>query len=190
MKLLPPLLGLAVVTLASAPLAAQSPADAAARNAIETDRALSQANPSLPQGAADPGQPTGTLVRPSGGAAYTPAPNSPERVALMDTLRPVVSRDLEQKVIFVVDLLRVQGNWAFMRGKPRRPSGGRIDYRKTKYRDDFKAGMFEDQVYALFQRAGSGWKVVKWGIGNTDVPYGGFWKEFGAPKAIFDYTEP
>lgn len=186
MKLLPPLLGCAVALLPAGPAGAQ-PTDP--RSAIEANR-QNTTRPGVPEGAVDPGQPTGTLVKPNGGGAYTPAPNSPERVALMDTLRPIVAKDLEQKVIFVVDLLRVQGNWAFMRGKPRRPSGGRIDYRKTKYRDAVKDGMFDDNVHALFQRTGATWKVVTWGIGNTDVPYGGYWKQYGAPKGIFDYTEP
>lgn len=185
MKLLPPLLGCTALMLVAGSLGGQSP-DGSARNAIEASRQQNK----LPDGAVDPGQPTGTLIRPNGGGAYTPAPNSSERVALMDTLRPIVTKDLEQKVIFVVDLLRVQGQWAFMRGKPRRPSGSRIDYRKTKYRDAVKDGMFDDNVHALFQKTGNTWKVVTWGIGNTDVPYGGYWKQYGAPKAIFDYTEP
>lgn len=186
MKLLPPLL-VCVCALwpEAATLAAQSSEDTA-RNAIEAGRLP---NGARPEGSVDPGQPTGTLIRPNGGGAYTPAPNSPERAALMDTLRPVVAKDLEQKVIFVVDLLRVQGNWAFLRGKPRRPTGGRIDYRKTKYREAVKEGAFDDNVHALFQKTGGVWKVVTWGIGATDVPYGGYWKQYGAPKAIFDYTE-
>ncbi len=162
---------------------AADPADAAIKNAVETDRLRESARSGLPSGAVDPGQP-------KRGGVYTPPAGSPERVALMDTLRPTISATLRQPVIFVVDHLRVQGDWAFFHGKPRRPNGGKIDYAKTKYREEFKAGMFEDIVYALFQRADRGWRVVTWGIGNTDVPWGGFWKEYRAPKAIFDYADP
>ncbi len=159
----------------------------ATKNAIESQQ-LFGPKAGLPPGAVDPGQPSGTLSDRAG--LHTPAPNTPERVALMDAFRPLIERDLGQPVIFIVDLLRVEGDWAFFRGKPRKPNGAQIDYRKTRHREAAFAGMFEDQVFALFERKGPGWRVVEWGIGNTDVPYGGFWKKFGAPKGIFDSVDP
>jgi len=119
------------------------------------------------------------------GKTYTPRRGSPERKAIMNGLRPTVMRDLRQRVIFRVQHLRVAGNHAFMMARPLRPNGGAIDYRRSRFAEDWKAGAFEDQVVALLTRAGRGWRVVKYDIGATDVVFEGWWKTYGAPRSIF-----
>ena len=119
------------------------------------------------------------------GRTYTPRRGNPERKAIMNGLRPTVMRDLRQRVIFRVQHLRVSGNHAFLMARPLRPNGGAIDYRRTRFAADWKAGAFEDQVVALLTRAGLGWQVVKHDIGATDVVFEGWWKTYGAPRSIF-----
>ena len=119
------------------------------------------------------------------GRTYTPRRGSAERKAIMNGLRPTVMRDLRQRVIFRVQHLRVSGNHAFLMARPLRANGGAIDYRRTRYAEDFKAGAFEDQVVALMIRAGRAWQVVKYDIGATDVVWEGWWKTYSAPRGIF-----
>src|ERR1044072_3902091 len=80
---------------------------------------------------------------------YTPKQGSSERKALMDALRVPVEKDLNKKVVFKVDHLKVQGDWAFMRGVPQQPNGARMDYRGTAYQQAIKAGFFDDWICAL-----------------------------------------
>ena len=119
------------------------------------------------------------------GRTYTPRRGSVERKAIMNGLRPTVMRDLRQRVIFRVQHLRVSGNHAFMMARPLRANGGAINYRRTRFAADWKAGAFEDQVVALMIRAGRRWQVVKYDIGATDVVWEGWWNTYGAPRSIF-----
>ncbi len=116
---------------------------------------------------------------------HTPAKGSKERAILLDAIRVPVQRELKQKVVFEVRTLRVQGPWAFFDGSPRTPSGGTIDFRKTKFRDAVDAGMFDDITFALLKKNGSKWKVLRFVIGPTDVAWIPWADEFHAPKAIF-----
>ncbi len=54
-------------------------------------------------------------------AAYTPEKGSAERKAILDALRVPVERQLKQKVVFVADNFKVQGNWAFVGGTAAEP---------------------------------------------------------------------
>ena len=119
----------------------------------------------------------------------TPAPNSPERKAIMNALRAPVEQQLKRKVIFKVDELRVKDGWAFLRGVPQQPGGKAMDYRGTPYDEARKAGAFDDWICALLRKQGSGskarWRVVTYQIGATDVPYDGWDREYKAPSSIF-----
>ena len=117
----------------------------------------------------------------------TPKQGSADRKALVDALRVPVEKDLKQKVIFQIDHLKVQGNWAFMTGKPRTPAGKAINYKKTQYKEALEAGAFDDWICALWKKEGKKWKVVRFAIGATDVVWDGWYQEFKAPKAIFPY---
>lgn len=117
----------------------------------------------------------------------TPKQGSADRKALMEVLRAPVEKELKQKVIFQVDHLKVQGNWAFMTGKPRTATGKPIDYKKTSYREALEAGAFDDWICALWKKQGKKWKLVRYAIGATDVVWDGWYQELGAPKSIFPY---
>lgn len=58
-----------------------------------------------------------------GGPAYTPAPGSPERRAIMDALRGLMEELTGLKLIFVVRHLKVKGNWAWLEVEPQSPDG-------------------------------------------------------------------
>jgi hypothetical protein len=118
--------------------------------------------------------------------AYTPAPGSAERKAVADALRAPVEKELKQKVVFKFDHLKVSGAWAFMRGVPQRPDGGKVDYGSTPYRQRIEDGVFDDWVCALLRKKAGKWQVVKYVIGATDVVYEGWDEEYKAPSAIFN----
>ncbi len=92
----------------------------------------------------------------SGGAlaqrAYEPARGTAERAELMDAIRPLVEARVGPPVEFVVDRLRVAGDWAFAIVQPQRPGGGAIDMYATVYRNqmDFMDGL---GTYVLLRHA-------------------------------------
>jgi hypothetical protein len=118
--------------------------------------------------------------------ASTPAPGSAERKAIADALRAPVEKELKQKVVFKIDHLKVSGEWAFLRGVPQRPGGGKVDYNATPYRRRIEDGVFDDWICALLRRRAGKWQVVKYVIGATDVVYEGWDEEYKAPSAIFN----
>lgn len=121
-------------------------------------------------------------------SAYTPEKGSTERKAILDVLRIPVERELKQKVVFVADDFKVQGNWAFVGGQPQSPNGGEPNYRGTPYHEARQQGVFDNNFFALFKKTGGKWRVVKYLIGCTDVCYGDWWRQYKAPKAIFPYA--
>ena len=120
---------------------------------------------------------------------YQPVKGSPERKAILDALRIPVERDLKQKVVFVAENFKVQGNWAFIGGTPQNSSGGEPDYRRTQYADAVESGAFDNNFFALLKKTAGKWKVTTYAIGCTDVCYTDWWRRYRAPKAIFPYTE-
>jgi hypothetical protein len=104
---------------------------------------------------------------------------------MMDALRVPVQKELKQKVVFKVDHLKVQDDWAFMRGVPQQPNGKPVNYKVTPYARDIKEGVFDDWICALLRKQKGKWRVVVHVIGATDVAYDGWDKKYKAPSAIF-----
>ena len=121
-----------------------------------------------------------------GQEASTPAAGSKERKAIMDVLRVPFERELKQEVIFVVSLLKVSEGWAAVRVQPKTPSGGEIDYRRTKYREQLEADMFDPTGEALLRRQGASgpWKIIEWKFGGTDTALSAWVSSHGAPKSL------
>ena len=122
-------------------------------------------------------------------SAYTPAKGSPERKQILDVLRIPVERELKQKIVFVADDFKVQGNWAFVGGQPQTPGGGEPDYRGTRYFEQKDQGAFDNNFFALFKKTGGKWRLVKYLIGCTDVCWMDWWTRHKAPKSIFPIGE-
>jgi hypothetical protein len=117
--------------------------------------------------------------------AYTPKTGSVERKALMDALRLPVEKELGKKVAFKIDHLKVQDDWAFMRGIPQQPNGKAMDYQGTSHQEAIKEGMFDDGICALLKKQDDKWTVVIYQIGATDVPWVSWNEEYKAPATIF-----
>lgn len=124
-----------------------------------------------------------------GQKVYTPAKNSAERTAILDALRVPVEKDLKQKIQFSVSEFRSNGTWAFLSGEPQNSSGGRPNYRNTRYWEAVQSEAFDNNFFALLKKTGGKWRVVTYAIGCTDVCYADWWKRHKAPKTIFPYTE-
>jgi hypothetical protein len=97
------------------------------------------------------------------------------------------------KVVFDVNVINVQSGFAFVDAIPRRPSGAKINYNKTRlrarFRNDLLGGGADAPVYALLAFESDHWDLITYVIGPTDVAYATWWQEYSAPKAIFPYTE-
>jgi hypothetical protein len=122
-------------------------------------------------------------------SVHTPEKGSPERKAILDTLRAPVEKKLKQKVAFNTDRFNSSGTWAFVNGSLQNEKGGKLNYSKTEYAEAQKEGMFDDNFQALLKKTAGKWKVVTYAIGCTDVCYASWWKDYRAPKAVFPYSE-
>lgn len=114
-----------------------------------------------------------------------PEKGSIERKAIVDALRVPIIKQLKQHVIFKIDHLKVQNNWAFLSVRPQNYAGSAIDYTNTVYQDAVDSGAFDDAIVALLRKVNAKWRVVRFVIGATDVPYVDWDKKYRAPKGIF-----
>jgi hypothetical protein len=95
-------------------------------------------------------------------AFASPGAGSPQRKAVLDTLRPAVERQLGVRPVeFVVDEIRVGQGWAFVRVTPQRKGGGEI--RNPEPEAD---GVHTE---AVLRQINGRWTVTDMGIGSTDV---------------------
>ncbi|MBA3514025.1 MAG: hypothetical protein H0T77_06600 [Pyrinomonadaceae bacterium] len=127
----------------------------------------------------------GSLKMGTAAVPHVPEKGSMERKAIADALRAPVEKQLKQPVIFKIDNLKVQNNWAFLSGRPQNPEGSAIDYTNTVYQDAVDAGAFDDGIVALLRKVNGKWTVIQYVIGATDVPYVDWVKKYRAPKGIF-----
>jgi hypothetical protein len=127
----------------------------------------------------------GSLKTENAAVPHVPEKGSVERKAIADALRAPVEKRLKQPVIFKIDHLKVQNNWAFLNGRPQQSDGSAIDYTNTVYKDAVDSGAFDDGIVALLRKVKDKWTVVQYVIGATDVPYVEWDKKYRAPKAIF-----
>lgn len=116
--------------------------------------------------------------------------NAPERKAILDAIKQAVKPNLKLTPKLVVRSLTLKNGFAYFAGQVKTETGKDIDFRKTAYRDYVEQGIFDgDGTNALLKKNGANWKVLAVVIGPTDVPWGCWWKDYKAPKEIFDYTE-
>lgn len=118
---------------------------------------------------------------------HTPPPGSGERKAIMDALRKPVMAELKQRVVFVVDTLKVCRGQAFIEARPQQPSGQPLAWESTPspYREAVRNDMCGGYVHALLERRGGGWRVKTHVICATDVPWVSWAEQYGAPPEIF-----
>jgi hypothetical protein len=116
--------------------------------------------------------------------SHTPRAGSTERKEILDAIRAACESDLQQRVVFTVELLNVAGDWAAARVTPMRPDGSAIDYSRTRYREDNDEGVFDGEGEALLRRKGGTWTLVKWRFGASDTELSLWIEELGAPKSL------
>ena len=94
------------------------------------------------------------------------APDSPQRRAILDALRPAVEAQIGPDVEFVVRRIRVMRGWAFVMAEPQRRGGGAIDgHHYFPYFDEM-GGL---TVTAVLRFRNGRWTLVEQAIGATDV---------------------
>src|SRR5688572_20620766 len=112
--------------------------------------------------------------------ADIPAKGSSERKTILDVLRVPVERDLKQKIVFVVDDFKTQGNWVFVSGRPTTPGGDKPNLKGTGW--DGQEDMFDNNFFGLLRKRSGKWRVVAYALGCTDVCYIDWWSRYKAPK--------
>ena len=119
------------------------------------------------------------IVHPERGSAL--------RVDLLDAARPVFARETNGQVEFVVRQLNVMNNWAFGDVRLQRPGGTPIDWTRTKYAEDLKAGMFDPSgSFFLARRTAAGWTVLQYATGPTDIAWDSWRLDYHLPNALFE----
>ena len=120
-------------------------------------------------------------------SAFQPPKGSQIRAQVLDAVRPVFETETNGPIEMVVRRLNVLGEWAFGDVRLQRPGGGQIDWRKTKYADDFAAGMFDPGgSFFLLRRTGSVWRVMEYATGPTDVIWDGWRTDHKLPQKLFE----
>jgi len=82
----------------------------------------------------------------------TPAVGSPERTAIVDSLRKPVQEYLKKPIVFKITTFNVLGDWAFLIGTPLQPGEKAMDYRGTPLEDSIREGAFDDWFCALLKK--------------------------------------
>lgn len=121
----------------------------------------------------------------SSAAPYTPKVGSPERLAICDALRlhvagAIANSRLPKKIVFKIEDLNVDGDFAFFGGFPIFEDG-------TGAIPDFLPDMF---YCFLLRKKGNAWNVIA-DFSGSDVPEPAWWRTMrqtfpaGVPAAIF-----
>jgi hypothetical protein len=87
---------------------------------------------------------------------------------------------LGQPVELQVEVVRVDGDWAFLTGDMRRPDGRPVDYAGTRWADAAAAGAMSRRYAALLRRQAGDWQIVELALGPTDV----VWEEWPAKHGV------
>ena len=117
------------------------------------------------------------------GSIYSPPRGDPLRKELLDTIRPRVEADLGRRVLFVVDFINVDGNWAFLAVTPVNRDGSKIDIYSTRYAKDadFMDGLAN---YSVLKYANGRWNEIEWVVGPTDVAYEPWPEKYGFSREL------
>lgn len=107
--------------------------------------------------------------------------NQPVLDALYASVQKVVTVPVKLQLME----FRTSGEYAFVAGTMLQPDGQPMDYSKTPFNKQAKAGKFSDWVYGLLKKENGAWHVVTQSVGSIDVPFFCWWKTYQVPKALF-----
>ncbi len=110
---------------------------------------------------------------------------TPARAILLDAARAVIAPEIGQPIAFSVRVLRSYGPWAYLSGVPVQPDGRPLDWLQTPFAQGWRDDMMSDSVLVLFHDDGSGWRVLDWVIGPTDVYWVGWLLDHDLPRELF-----
>lgn len=125
------------------------------------------------------------VAQPAFAQVTTPPRGSPLRATILDGVRPMVEAEVGAPVEFVVNQMRVLGEWAFVQLTPQRPGGGPIAYVYTRYQAAVDGGFFDNQVTALLRDTPAGWLVYEYNLGATDVVWVDWGQFYPVPPEVF-----
>lgn len=112
---------------------------------------------------------------------------TPARTRLLDAARSTFERETGGPIEFVVTTLNVYDDWAFGNVQVQRPGGQRIDWRHTKFAEDYAQGMFDAGGHFFLMRNDRGvWTMVEYAIGPTDVAWDWWRQQHGLPTELFE----
>jgi hypothetical protein len=104
--------------------------------------------------------------------------NAKERTEMLDALRAHLYKECKVTLEFVVNHLKVAGNYAWFEG-----TAARKDGKEIKFEDDFYDCCHAE---ALFQKRAGKWVVAEGAAFTTDVWYEAIAKRYpAAPKGIW-----
>jgi hypothetical protein len=133
-----------------------------------------------------PAAPGGTFQAPRPSAGYhEPRRGTAERRAIMDAARQPISRELGQSVIFVVDVVRTDGHWAYLQAVPHQPGGAPINWDRTRFGRDIRDGMMSDIAMVLLRNRDGRWQVEDHVFGPTDVYWYEWVDRYSLPETLF-----
>ncbi|MDB5422388.1 MAG: hypothetical protein JWR59_2335 [Brevundimonas sp.] len=114
----------------------------------------------------------------------------PARASIQSAIEAAVTRSLGLPAKVDVEIMRGQGDWAFVSGPAVSAEGGEIDLSKTTMAQAADEGMMDGTtVVALLRRVGGVWSVATMAIGPTDVPQVGWPDQYGVSPALVGQEE-
>lgn len=112
-----------------------------------------------------------TLLFAEGPAAMEPAPGSGSYMSVLNAMMPSLRRDISPDVGLNVEVMQVEGDWAYAQFVPI-DIDGPIDWSKTRFAADHAAGRMSPWVFALLHRDATGeWRVLEYRIGAATADW-------------------
>ncbi len=125
------------------------------------------------------------VASPASAEPLTPPPGSAERRAVLDAVRPSMEAKIGPPVVFVVHVIQVWGDWAYVQAVPQRPGGVPIDWSRTRFKEDFEKDFMTDIVMGLLRNDGGKWTLVDFVLGPTDVFWESWVPKYRLPRQMF-----
>lgn len=119
------------------------------------------------------------------GPVHEPVKGSPERAAILDAIRPAIEAQMRGPIEFNVQMMRSDGDWAFVMADPWRPGGKPIDPETTAFagQEDEMDGL---TVLGLARFAGGRWVHIDDIIGPMDAAQVGWIRHYQVPDVVIN----
>ncbi len=108
------------------------------------------------------------------------AQNAAERTLLLDMFRAKLFEEYKQEFIFVVDVFKVNKQYAWFSGRAQRKDGKEILIKE----DEDCCG-----VQALFKKSGTKWLIAASAAFPTDAWYDHIWEEYPGCEELLEKNE-